>query len=51
MSIWEVFWLIIIVFSVLSFTYMSIKVLYLGWPELKEMFISLSDEKQSQTEN
>jgi len=34
MKIWELLWLIIILFSLLSFTYMSVKILYKGYPEL-----------------
>jgi len=51
MSVWEIFWAIVIAFSVLSFSYMSFKILYLGLPELKEMFTSLSDDKPSRIEN
>ena len=50
MSSWEIFWIVIIGFSVLSFTYMSLKILFFGLPELKEMLIALSDE-QPQQEN
>ena len=45
MSFWEIFWIVVIAFSVISFTYMSIKMLYLGLPELKEMFTALSEEQ------
>ena len=45
MSGWEIFWGIVILFSILSFTYMSIKILYLGLPELKDMFTALSAEE------
>jgi hypothetical protein len=44
MSGWEIFWAIVIAFSLLSFSYMSARMLYFGLPELKEMFTSLSDE-------
>ena len=44
MSGWEIFWLIIISFSVLSFSYMSLKMLYRGFPELKEMLTELGEE-------
>ncbi len=44
MSGWIIFWGILIVFSVLSFTYMSIKILIKGLVELKEMFVDLSKE-------
>lgn len=39
---WIIFWDILIVFSVLSFTYMSIKILIMGFIELKEMFQDLN---------
>ncbi len=45
MSGWEIFWVLILGFSVLSFTYMSVKMLYFGLPELREMFTSLSEEQ------
>lgn len=41
MNIWEYFWLIVIVFSVVSFTYMSIKAIFKGFNEMKDMFKSL----------
>ena len=44
MSSWEIFWVTVISFSVLSFTYMSIKMLYFGLPELKQMFSELGEE-------
>jgi len=44
MSFWEIFWLLVIAFSVLSFIYMSGKMLFFGFPELKEMFTVLSEE-------
>ena len=42
MNLWEYFWAIVITFSIVSFTYMSVKVIYKGLAELKEMFKSLS---------
>ncbi len=47
MSGWIIFWAIIIIFSLLSFTYMSIKILYRGLPELKSMFKNLEQKDQS----
>jgi len=41
MSIWEYFWGVIIIFSVISFSYMSFKVVYKGFSEMKEMFDNL----------
>jgi len=51
MSTWEIFWIIVIVFSVLSFTYMSIKMLFRGFSELKEMFAILKDHEKLRREN
>lgn len=42
MKAWEIFWGVIILFSTLSFTYMSVKILYKGFDELKEMFRKLA---------
>ncbi len=41
MNLWEYFWLIIIAFSTVSFTYMSIKVIIKGYGEMMEMFKNL----------
>lgn len=41
MNLWEYFWIVIISFSIVSFTYMSVKVVYKGLDELKDMFNSL----------
>lgn len=41
MGAWEIFWAVIVVFSTLSFAYMSIKILIKGTTELKEMFRDL----------
>jgi hypothetical protein len=41
MNLWEYFWLVIIIFSTISFTYMSVKVVYKGFTEMKEMFDKL----------
>ncbi len=38
MNLWEYFWIVIITFSIVSFTYMSVKVVYKGLDELKDMF-------------
>jgi len=41
MNLWEYFWIVIISFSIVSFTYMSAKVVSKGFEELKDMFKSL----------
>jgi len=43
MNFWEYFWGLVILFSIVSFTYMSIKVIYKGVAELKKMLSDLKD--------
>jgi len=43
MNLWEYFWGIVIIFSIISFSYMSVKVIYKGLSEMKEMFKSLNE--------
>ena len=43
MNLWEYFWLAVIVFSICSFTYMSIRIVYKGLAEMKEMFNQLNN--------
>ena len=38
MNFWEYFWIVVIIFSIASFTYMSIKAIIKGLGEMKEMF-------------
>ena len=44
MDFWQAFWLIIISFSLVSFTYMSVKMFYKGFGELKYMLSVLETE-------
>lgn len=44
---WIIFWEIILVFSVISFTYMSVKILFKGIAELADMFKQLDEKHQS----
>jgi hypothetical protein len=44
MTMWIVIWGIIILFSLMAFTWMSVKILYKGIGELKEMFQKLREE-------
>jgi hypothetical protein len=44
MNTWIVIWGIIILFSLIAFTCMSVKILYKGIGELKEMFHRLRKE-------
>ncbi len=43
---WEIFWATVVIFSTVSFTYLSVKILIKGWPELKVMFKALDDQKR-----
>ena len=45
MQIWIYIWAVIVFFSLSSFTYMSIKILYKGYAELKIMLTTLENEK------
>ena len=45
MTFWIYFWGIVIVFSTLSFTYMSVKILYKAIAELKDMVKMLDERK------
>lgn len=45
MNAYIVFWGIIILFSFISFVLMSIKLVYKGFPELREMLDKLKNEK------
>jgi len=47
MNTWIFFWGVIILFSTISFSYMSGKILYKAIAELKEMFKMLNDRNQS----
>ena len=46
MSLWIYFWGIVILFSVVSFAYMSVKILYKAVAELKSMFHMLEKRRQ-----
>ena len=43
---YELIWGSVIGFCLISFALMSVKILYQGLPELREMFKSLEDEKK-----
>ncbi len=45
MSFWKIFWLISVLFALISFFYMSVKALYYGIFELKYMFKTLDEEQ------
>ena len=49
MNGYVIFWTVVIVFSLISFTFMSFKVLFKGWPELLEMFDSIKKDIASRT--
>ncbi len=41
---WELFWYVTIIFSIVSFTYMSVLALIKGAAEMKEMFRKFDDK-------
>ncbi len=43
MNEWEYFWGFVILFSIISFSYMSVKIIVKGLAELKDMFRNLSE--------
>ena len=43
---WIITWSIVILFSIVGFTFMSVKVLYKGIAELKEMLNNLKKEHE-----
>lgn len=47
MKVWTLFWGIVVLFSTISFTYMSLKILYHARSELKEMFTALGNRGDS----
>jgi len=44
MNAWVIFWGIMIFFSIVSFTYMSVKVVVKGFAEMKSMFVQLEKD-------
>jgi len=50
MSAWIIFWGIVVLFSIISFAYMSGKILIKSVAELKEMFSVLDDQHRSKIE-
>jgi len=51
MKSYIVFWIFVIGFSFVSFTYMSLKMLIWGIPELREMFRKLKRTRLNNSEN
>ena len=49
MNSWLIFWIAVVVVSFISFTYMSLKMLYKGLPELRNMFRQLKERKTRAT--
>ncbi len=43
MGFWEIFWAISILFAVVSFSILSLSVLYKGFQEVKDMLTALDD--------
>ncbi len=46
MKAWEIIWLVMIAFAVISFTYMSIKALVFGVKEMREMVSKLGEKEK-----
>ncbi len=44
MEFWEYFWGITILFAVISFGYLSVKIVFRGWEEMKQMFDILNKQ-------
>ena len=42
-----IFWICLIIFSIGAFLYMSVKMLYKGIPELRNMFRHLDETKEN----
>ena len=47
MSAWIIFWGLVVLFSLLSFTYMSVKILIKSIAELKSMFKTLDEKSET----
>jgi len=47
MSAWIIFWGLVVLFSLLSFTYMSVKILIKSIAELKSMFGTLDEKREA----
>ncbi|MHB8581174.1 MAG: hypothetical protein ACYDA4_15130 [Ignavibacteriaceae bacterium] len=45
MNIWLIFWLIVSALSILSFAFVSFKVIINGYSNIKELFESLAKKK------
>ncbi len=41
MEFWEIFWIVNIIFAIVSFTILSVRVLIKGYGEVKDMLSSL----------
>jgi len=47
MNAWIIFWGLVVLFSVLSFTYLSVKILIKSIAELKSMFKALDEKREA----
>ncbi|NIA28472.1 MAG: hypothetical protein GWP06_01000 [Actinobacteria bacterium] len=47
MSAWTIFWGLVVLFSLLSFTYMSVRILIKSIAELKSMFRTLDEKRKA----
>lgn len=50
MEFWEIFWIANIVFALVSFTILSVRVLIKGYGEVKDMLSSLDSGKSNEIE-
>jgi len=47
MSAWIIFWGLVVLFSLLSFAYMSVRILIKSIAELKSMFRTLDEKREA----
>ena len=47
MGFWEIFWMVMIIFALVTFTLLSVRILFKGYGELKEMLSALEDGNSS----
>jgi len=50
MEFWEIFWMVLIIFALISFTVISVILLLKGYGEVKEMLSSLESSSSEEQE-
>ncbi len=50
MGFWEIFWIANIIFALVSFTVLSVRVLIKGYGEVKEMLSALDSDNSNEIE-